>query len=105
LANPIKQIVGGWLAGFAVGITGYALDLVIGAMFEAFRPFNPLFGVYGFVYAIVSFLSGLNEAYYAGFFFSFGIISAGFLLSDFLTIVSGFISISGIVISIYFRNR
>ena len=105
MADPIKQIIGGWVAGFIVGITGYVIDLVIGAMFEAFRPFNPLFGLYGFVYAVISFLSGINEAYYAGFFFSFGIISAGFLLNDFVTIVSGFISISGITVSVYLKNR
>ena len=63
---------------------------MIGTMFEAFKPFNPLFAVYGLVYAIVSFFSGINKAYYTGFFFSFGVISAGFLLSDFVTIISGF---------------
>lgn len=93
------------MTGFAVGITGYAIALVVGALFEAFKPFNPLFGVYGIVYAAISFLSGIKEAYFAGLFFSIGVISAGFLLSDSLTIASGFISIGGIVVSLYFRNR
>jgi hypothetical protein len=102
LANPIEQIIGGFIGGFIAGIIGYAIDLVIGTMFQAFQPFNPLFAVYGVVFAIVSFLSGMMKAYYAGFFFSFGIISAGFLLNDFVTIVSGLISIIGIVISLFF---
>jgi hypothetical protein len=105
LADPVRQIIGGWVAGFAAGITGYAIDLVIGAMFEAFKPINPLFGLYGIIYATISFLSGLSEAYYAGFFFSFGVISAGFLLNDFVIIVSGFMSIGGVVIGIYLKNR
>jgi hypothetical protein len=101
LANPIEQIIGGFIGGLVAGITGYAIDLAIGTMFEAFQSFIPLFAVYGVVFAIVSFLSGLMKAYYAGFFFSIGIISAGFLLNNFVTTVSGVISISGIVISLF----
>ena len=105
MANSIEQIIGGFIGGLVAGLTGYVIDLVIGTMFEAFQPFNPLFAVYGVVFAIVSFLSGIMEAYYVGFFFSFGIISVGFLLNDFVTIVSGFISIGGIVISLFFKYR
>lgn len=74
-------------------------------MFEAFQPFNPLFAVLGVVYAVVSFLLGIEEGYYAGIFFSLGVIAAGLLLRDFLTTVSGFISIVGIVPSIVIRAR
>ncbi len=100
MADPVKQIVGGFGSGLAAGIVGYAIDLTIGAMFEAFQQVVPLFVVYGIVYAIVSFLSGVEEAYYAGFFFSFGVISAGLLLHDSLTTISGVISIAGIIAGI-----
>jgi hypothetical protein len=97
-ANPIEQIIGGFMGGFFVaGIIGYAIDNVIETMFEAFQQVVPLILVLSVVYAVCSFLLGIKEAYYAGVFFSLGIISAGFLLNDFVTIVSGLIPIIVIV--------
>jgi hypothetical protein len=69
-------------------------------MFEAFKPFNPMIAVLGVVFAIVSFLSGTREAHTAGFFFSLGIVSAGAMLSDSVTGLSGVISIAGVLISL-----
>jgi hypothetical protein len=103
--DPIKQIGEGFFSGLAAGFIGYVTDVVIGTMFEAFQPINPLFAVLGAFYAIVSFLLGIEEEYYAGIFFSFGIITAGFLLSDFLTTVSGCISLVGIVLSLVVKTR
>lgn len=100
MANLAQQIIGGFFSGFVAGIIGYVTDVVTGAMFEAFKPFNPMIAVLGVVFAIASFLSGIMEARTAGFFFSFGIISAGVLLSDSVTVLSGIISIAGVVISL-----
>ena len=105
MLNLIAQSIGGFIGGFIAGIIGCIIDLATGAIFQAFQSFNPLIAVYGVVFAIVPFLLGLAEAYYAGVFFSIGIISAGFLLNDSLTILSGVISISGIVISFFLKNR
>jgi len=83
------------MGGFTAGITGYIIDIASGAIIEAFKPFNPLFVIYSIIFTFVSFLSGIVKAYYAGFFFSLGIISMGLLLNDFATILSGAISTSG----------
>ena len=105
MADPIKQITAGFFSGLGAGITGYVIGIVVAAMFTAFQPFYPLLAVYGFVFALVCFLSGIAEAYYAGVFFSFGVIAAGFLLGDPVTAVSGFISLVGIMISLFFKIR
>jgi hypothetical protein len=109
LANPIAQSIGGFFSGLLAGITGYMVDLGMGTAFQAFQPFNPFFLFYGLLYAFFSFVLGLMDAYYAGFFFSNGIISAGLLLSDSVTIISGVISTTGIVlgiaISLFYKNR
>ena len=105
MADPIKQITAGFVSGFGAGIMGYAVGLVIVAMFTAFQPFYPLLAVYGLVFTIVCFVLGITEAYYAGVFFSFGVIAAGFLIGDLVTTVSGFISLIGILISLFFQTR
>jgi hypothetical protein len=97
--NLIEQIIGGLGSGFFAGMIGYATDLAVEAMFEAFKSFNPLFIVFGALYAIVSFTAGTKKAYVAGVSFSVGIIAAGYVLSDFVTIVSGVISIVGTILS------
>jgi len=98
-------VVEGFTGGFVAGIVGYATDIMFGAMFEAFKVFNSLFVFYGIVFSIVSFLAGLAEAYYAGLFFSIGVVAGGFLLNDSVTILSGFISISGLVISVLMKSN
>lgn len=100
MANPIQKVIQGFVYGLGAGIIGFATDILTGAMFEAFTPFNPLIPLWGLVFAVVTFLAGIAEAYLTGLFFSLGIISAGVLLNDFVTIASGFISIAGLVISL-----
>ena len=97
--------MGGFAGGFVAGIVGYTIDIMTGAIFETFKPFNPLIPVYGVVFVIVSFLAGIMDAYYAGFFFSLGIVSAGFLLKDFVTTISGFISLAGVVTSLFMKSH
>jgi hypothetical protein len=58
------------------------------------------FLVLGIFYAIVLFIMGLSEAYATGLFFKVGIIAAGWFLGDAVTIVGGFISIAGLVLSL-----
>lgn len=102
--NPIQEIFQGFVGGLIAGLIGYAVDVASGAMFEAFKVFSPLIPILGFVYAIVSFVSGIEEAYITGFFFSCGIVASGFLLSDFVTIVAGAISIAGLIISLFHKS-
>jgi uncharacterized membrane protein len=104
VANPLTKVVGGFLGGLVAGIVGYAVDIMFGAMFEAFQVFNSLFLFYGIIFSVISFFVGLAEAYYAGFFFSIGVIAAGFLLSDSMTILSGLISIAGVAISVLLKR-
>jgi hypothetical protein len=99
LANIVAQIFGGFLSGLLAGLIGFASGAVTNAMFEAFKPFNPMIAVLGVAYAIFSFLYGVAEAWIAGFFFSLGIICTGILLNDSVTVLGGVISIAGIVIS------
>jgi hypothetical protein len=105
LVNLVEQALGGFIGGFFGGIIGYVTDLMIGTMFQAFEPFFPLYALYGIIYAIFSFLLGIAAAYVAGVFFCLGIITAGFLLNDFVTIVSGLISLSGIILSFLLKQR
>jgi len=44
------------------------------------------------------------DAFLAGIFFSFGIIVAGLALGDFVTVLAGLISISGLVLSIFLKR-
>jgi hypothetical protein len=103
LTNILAQIVGGFVSGLMAGIVGYATDIMFGAMFDAFKVFNSLFVFYGIIFFVVSFFAGLAEAYYAGLFFSIGIIVAGFWLKDFVTVLSGVISTAGVVISLFIK--
>jgi len=99
LTNPLEKVVVGFTGGLVAGVVGYASDIMFGAMFEAFKVFNSLFVFYGIVFSVISFFVGLAEAFYAGLFFSIGIVAAGFMLNDSVTILSGLISIAGVVIS------
>jgi len=100
LANPLAKVVGGFTGGLVAGIVGYATDIMFGAIFEAFKVFSFSFVIYGIVFSVISFLVGLAEAYYAGLSFSIGVVAAGFLLNDSMTILSGLVSITGVVISV-----
>lgn len=99
MTNPLEKVVVGFTGGLVAGVVGYASDIMFGAMFEAFKVFNSLFVFYGIVFSVISFFVGLAEAFYAGLFFSIGIVAAGFMLNDSVTILSGLISIAGVVIS------
>jgi len=74
-----------------------------GALFEAFKIFNLLIPLLGLVYAVITFFAGIKEVYVTGFAFFIGIITAGFLLKDFVTSLAGVISLAGIAIS-YWRS-
>jgi uncharacterized membrane protein len=105
LANPLAKIVGGFSGGLVAGIVGYAVDIMFGAMFEALKVFNSLFLFYAIIFSVISFFVGLAEAYYAGLFFSIGVIAAGFLLNDSMTILSGLISVAGVAISVLLKRK
>jgi hypothetical protein len=94
--NPIL----GFIGGLAARLTGYAAGIATEAIFEAFGSFNPFIPLLGFVFAVVTFFAGIAENVAAGLFFSFGIMVMGGLLHDFGTIVSGLISLVGIVVSL-----
>jgi hypothetical protein len=98
MANLYERIVEGIIGGFIGGVVGFATDIMIGAMLETFKSYNFAIAVLAVVYPIASFLSGLKEAYVAGFFFSLGIILAGVVLNDFVTILLGFLSMAGLAI-------
>jgi hypothetical protein len=85
------------------GLLGYVVGIITDATFEAFGAFSPLIPILGFVYSIVTFYSGIQDAYVKGVFFSFGIIVAGLLLKDFVTVISGVISMVGLIIGIIKR--
>jgi len=87
------------VGGVIAGIMGYATDLAAGAIIDAFAAFNPLFIVLGVVFAAISFMAGISEAYAAGASFSLGIIAAGFWLKDTGTILSGFLALTGFFLS------
>jgi hypothetical protein len=78
--------------------------LAIGAIFQAFGSIIPLIALLGIVYTIISFFIGVRDDFLAGVFFSFGIIVSGFVLSDFVTILSGCISIAGLV-AVFFSGN
>ncbi len=105
MANPLAKVVGGFTGGLVAGILGYAIDIMFGAIFEAFKVFNSLLVFYGIVFSVISFLVGLAEAYYAGLSFSIGVVAAGFLLNDSVTILSGLISIAGVVVSVLMKPK
>jgi hypothetical protein len=64
--------------------------LAIGAVFDAFGSIVPSLILFGAIYAIISFLIGINDAVVAGLFFSVGVILAGLAVHDFVTIAGGF---------------
>jgi hypothetical protein len=103
VANLALEVIQGFVGGLVAGLVGYVTDIATGAIFEAFKALNPLIPLLGFVFAVISFFTGMQEAYVTGFFFSLGIVTAGFLLRDFVTIVAGFISIAGLVLSFFKR--
>lgn len=97
----MAEIIGGLFGGFIAGITGYAIDSIMGATFEAFGSIIPLMALLGALYAIFSFLAGVSEAYLAGILFTIGIIGSGLLLGDLVTTMAGMISITGLVLSFF----
>ena len=104
MANLLVEAFAGFVGGLIASIMGYAIDIAIGAIFDAFKPINPLMPLLGLVFAIFSFFAGISKAYIAGIFFSLGIISAGWILGDFITFIAGFISIVGLVLSLFRRS-
>jgi hypothetical protein len=104
MADAITQVVGGLFGGLFAGIMGFAVDLAVSSILDAFRTISPLFIALGIVYAIFSFILGTEEVYVAGIFFAFGIIASGFLLSDPVTIIGGVISFGGLLVS-FFKNN
>ena len=104
MADAITQAIGGLFGGLFAGFVGFAVDLAVGSILDAFRTISPLFIALGIVYAIFSFILGTEEAYVAGVFFALGIIGAGFLLSDPVTIIGGAISFGGLLFSFFKSN-
>lgn len=104
MADVISQVLGGFFGGLIAGIMGFVTDLAVGSIFDAFQTISPLFIALGFVYAIFSFILGAEEAYVAGVFFALGIIGAGLLLSDPVTIIGGALSFGGLLFS-YFKSN
>jgi hypothetical protein len=100
MAKIIAEAIGGFIGGLLAGLIGYVTDLTLGAVFQAFGTLSSWFIVLGIIYAMVSFIIGLAEAYATGLFFTVGIIAAGWFLGDTVTIVGGFISITGLVLSL-----
>ena len=96
--NPIQEIIQGFGGGLTAGFTGYMIGILTTALFEAFTVINPLIPIFGLVFSFLTFFSGTSEAYLTGFFFSIGIITTGYFLSDFVTVFSGSISIIGLII-------
>jgi len=100
-SSTVASLVQGFVGGLVAGLVGYVTDIATGTIFEAFKVLNPLIPLLGFVFAVISFFAGIQEAYVTGVFFSLGIVAAGFLFRDFVTIVAGFISIAGLVLSFF----
>jgi hypothetical protein len=100
MTNIVEETIGGFVSGFGAGIIGYTTGIVTQSLFEAFSPFSPLIAILSVFYGIVTFFTGINEAYVAGVFFSIGVVSAGWLLGDAVTIISGLISIAGLVLGV-----
>jgi hypothetical protein len=95
------NVIGGIIAGFFTGLLGYAVDMALQAVFDAFGTIAPAIILFGAVYGIISFLIGINEASDAGFFFAVGIMLAGWALSDFVTIISGIIALVVLALAVY----
>lgn len=103
MVNPIAQVIGGLIGGFTAGLIGYTVDLEIGATIDALSSIIPALIAFGAIYALISFLIGINDALIGGFFFSFGIILTGFAVGDAVTILGGVIAIVSVVIA-FFRG-
>ncbi len=72
MANYFKQIVSGLIAGFVAGVVGYAVDMALGATFDAFGTIFPSIAFFGVLYVVISFLIGISDAAATGIFFSIG---------------------------------
>jgi len=106
MTDLLSQIIGGFIGGLVAGLIGYTVDMAVGAIFSSFGAIKPLFIILGFVYAALSFLIGLGDAYVGGIFFSLGIMALGYLLHDGVTFVGGIISFGGLLFSLYkCKNR
>jgi hypothetical protein len=99
LRDFIYDSIEGFLTGFFVaGLIGYVIGILTDAIFEALTTIYPLIAILAIAYSIYTFYAGTEEAYGKGFFFSLGIIAIAWLLKDFVTILSGCISILGLFI-------
>jgi hypothetical protein len=94
MVNPIAQVIGGLIGGLVAGLIGYAVDTAIGAVFNALGYIIPMIALFGVIYAIISFAMGINDAIVAGFFFSVGVIFAGWAVGDVVTVAGGFIALA-----------
>ncbi len=101
MANIIAEAIGGFIGGLVAGLIGYVTDLTLGTVFQAFGTLSSWFIVLVIVYAVISFIMGLAEAYATGLFFTIGIIAVGWVLGDAVTVVGGFILTAGLVLSIF----
>jgi len=96
--NPIQEVIQGFSGGFFAGITGYVLGIMTSTIFEASTFFSPLIPILGFIFSIITFFTGISEAQITGLFFSIVITTAGIVLSDFVIVISGSISIAGLIL-------
>jgi len=104
----ISEIIYGFIGGLVAGLVGYAVDWAVGEVFTVFGTTSSMFIVLGIVYAIISFIIGIKDAFVAGTLFSVGIVVAGLLLHDSVTTLSGMISTLGLIavyIKEYFDDR
>jgi len=105
MMDSIKRVIIGFASGIASGFIEYATDIAVGALFEALQQFNPVFIVFSVIFSIVSFTVGIREIYDGGFSYSTGIITAGFILKDTATAISGLISLFIIIASVFIKHR
>ncbi len=99
MGNPFAGMIAGYVAGLMAGVTGYAIDIAAGAIFQALMP------TLAFTYGLVSFLMAVAEAHVAGIFFTSGVLSAGLLLGDAVTAIAGALSIVGFVVGLLLKGN
>ena len=104
MMDSINRVVIGFAFGIASGFAEYAIDIAVGALFEAFQQLNPVFIVFSAIFSIASFMAGIRENYDGGFSFSIGVITAALMLKDLATAISGFISLLAIIASVFVKR-
>jgi hypothetical protein len=97
----VVEAVGGFVGGLVAGFIGYIEGAVNGALFQGFGSIISVIATLGIIYAVISFFAGVFKAILAGAFFCIGIIVTGLALGDAVTILGGFISISGLFLSLF----